>query len=52
MSVSDFFAMGGYAFYVWGAYGLTALLLAAEIAAVRVRLKSARQAARSLEEER
>lgn len=23
-SPSDFFAMGGYGFYVWGAYGVTA----------------------------
>ena len=27
---AEFFAMGGYAFYVWGAYAVTALLLAAE----------------------
>lgn len=26
-SMSDFFAMGGYAFYVWTSYGLTFLLL-------------------------
>jgi heme exporter protein D len=29
--MSEFFAMGGYALYVWGSYGVTALLLAAEI---------------------
>jgi heme exporter protein D len=27
MSWSDFFAMGGYAFYVWGAYGFAAIVL-------------------------
>ena len=27
MSVSEFFHMGGYAFYVWSSYGLSALLL-------------------------
>ena len=46
MSASEFFAMGGYAFYVWGAYGATALLLAIEIVAVGARLRSARRAAR------
>ena len=29
--MSDFFAMGGYAFYVWGSYGVTFVLLAVEI---------------------
>jgi heme exporter protein D len=52
MSASDFFAMGGYAFYVWGAYGVTALLVGAEIVAVRARLKSARAAARDAGDER
>ena len=31
---SDFFAMGGYGFYVWGAFGMTALAIALEIAAL------------------
>ncbi len=30
-SWSDFFAMGGYAFYVWGSYLVTLALLATEI---------------------
>lgn len=30
-SASNFFAMGGYAFYVWGSYGVTALFLVLEI---------------------
>jgi heme exporter protein D len=30
-SVSEFFAMGGYAFYVWGSYGVTALFMIAEV---------------------
>jgi heme exporter protein D len=30
-SVGEFFAMGGYAFYVWGSYLVTGVLLAAEI---------------------
>jgi len=49
MTIAEFFAMGGYAFYVWGAYGLTAALLALEIAAVRARYRAARRAAQSRE---
>jgi heme exporter protein D len=45
MSLADFFAMGGYGFYVWGAYVVTALLIAAEIFAVRSRFRAARLAA-------
>ena len=30
-SAAEFFAMGGYAGYVWGSYGVAALLLAAEL---------------------
>ncbi|HEX6295717.1 MAG TPA: heme exporter protein CcmD [Burkholderiales bacterium] len=29
--MSEFFAMGGYALYVWGSYGVTAVLLGFEI---------------------
>ena len=29
-SFSDFIAMGGYGFYVWGSFGLTALIMAIE----------------------
>jgi heme exporter protein D len=29
-SVGEFFAMGGYAFYVWGSFGACALLMFAE----------------------
>jgi heme exporter protein D len=31
-SFSDFLAMGGYAFFVWMSYGVTALLVVAEVA--------------------
>ncbi|MDP2255311.1 MAG: heme exporter protein CcmD [Polaromonas sp.] len=34
-SVSEFLSMGGYAFYVWGSFGLTAAVLVAEILLVR-----------------
>ena len=39
--MAEFFAMGGYAWYVWMAYGVAALAIAIEIAAVRVRRKRA-----------
>jgi heme exporter protein D len=29
--VSEFLAMGGYGFYVWGSYGVAALCIALEI---------------------
>lgn len=31
MSLTEFFAMGGYAFYVWSAYGITLVVLVANI---------------------
>ena len=31
MNWSKFFHMGGYAFYVWGSYGVTFVLLGAEV---------------------
>ena len=34
-SWSEFFHMGGYAFYVWGSYALTALLVVGEILLLR-----------------
>lgn len=30
-SVSEFFAMGGYGLYVWGAYAMTAVVIVAEV---------------------
>ncbi|MCW5621703.1 MAG: heme exporter protein CcmD [Burkholderiales bacterium] len=30
-SAAEFFAMGGYADYVWGAYGITVLVIVAEL---------------------
>jgi heme exporter protein D len=35
--VADFFNMGGYAFYVWGSFGVTALVLVAETWQVRAK---------------
>lgn len=34
-SVSEFFAMGGYAFYVWGSFGLTAAVMVIEMVLIR-----------------
>jgi heme exporter protein D len=39
-SWSDFFAMGGYALYVWGSVLMTFILVAGEVSAVRLRRKS------------
>ncbi|HXR57153.1 MAG TPA: heme exporter protein CcmD [Casimicrobiaceae bacterium] len=39
--MADFFAMGGYAWYVWMAYGAVALAIVVEILAVRARRKRA-----------
>ena len=44
-AITEFFAMGGYAPYVWGAYGLTA---AVAIALVAVSLAQRRSAMRTL----
>jgi heme exporter protein CcmD len=39
--MNGIFEMGGYGFYVWSAYGATAVVIAAEILAVRARRKAA-----------
>ena len=44
--MSEFFAMGGYAFYVWGSFGATALAVAIEVALVRARRRAALDLAR------
>ena len=41
-SASEFFAMGGYALYVWGSYGVTAALIAVEIVALARRGRTLR----------
>ena len=40
-SWSDFFAMGGYALYVWGSYAVTAGLIAVEVVMLLVRRRNA-----------
>ena len=39
-SPSDFFAMGGYALYVWSSFGVCALVLVLEPLLVRARFKA------------
>ncbi len=36
-SISDFFAMGGYAFYVWGSFGTTAVVMVLEVLQINQR---------------
>jgi heme exporter protein D len=40
--MSEFFAMGGYGFYVWGSYGVTFACLALEIIFLRKRMREAK----------
>jgi heme exporter protein D len=40
--MSDFLSMGGYAWYVWGSYGVTVLVLALEVIALRRRAREAK----------
>ena len=44
-SWSDFAAMGGYGLYVWGSFGVTAVVLAAEIWSVAARRRALSQRA-------
>lgn len=43
-SVSEFFAMGGYALYVWGSYLMTAAVLALEVWSLRAQARTKRGA--------
>ena len=44
-SLGEFFAMGGYAGFVWGSFGVTAAALAIESALLRLRRRQALRAA-------
>lgn len=48
MSLADFLYMKGYAFYVWGSYGMALLIFIVEIALVRHRRTNALQQVRLL----
>jgi heme exporter protein D len=39
--MTEFLSMGGYAFYVWGSYGVAAIAIAVEILSVRARRRAA-----------
>ena len=41
-SLPDFIAMGGYGGYIWGSYGVTALIFVAEIVLAMHRRRAAR----------
>ena len=45
-SPAEFFAMGGYAFYVWGSFGVCALLMIVEPILARKRQKDILRARR------
>ena len=52
-SFSDFLAMGGYGLYVWGSFGVTALIMIAEpILAVRRRTSLIARLKRQIRAER
>ncbi|MFN0317694.1 MAG: heme exporter protein CcmD [Burkholderiales bacterium] len=40
-SAQAFFEMGGYGLFVWGSYGVTALVIAGELVALRKRRRAA-----------
>jgi heme exporter protein D len=40
--MNEFFAMGGYAWYVWGSYGVTLVCIALEVFLVRKRAREAK----------
>ena len=50
MSVAEFFNMGGYAFYVWGAYGVALLVFIVEILMVVHKRKNTLQQLRLMRE--
>jgi len=49
--MSEFFAMKGYAFYIWGSYGLALLVFIIEITLVRHKRKVTLQQLRLMREE-
>jgi heme exporter protein D len=52
-SLDDFIAMGGYGFYVWGSYLVTAVIIVGEILMLRARrhaVEKARRLQQSLSE--
>jgi heme exporter protein D len=50
--MAEFFAMGGYATYVWPAYGITVLVLTGLVVATLARRHRSRHSLTELEERR
>jgi heme exporter protein D len=53
-NLDDFIAMGGYGFYVWGSYLVTAVIIIGEVLMLRARrraVENTRAAQRSLSEQ-
>ncbi len=48
-SLAEFFAMGGYGLYVWGSYGVAAVLMSIEPLLAASRHRQALRAAKSAE---
>ena len=46
----QFLDMGNYGFYVWTAYGVTALAVAVEVVSLRARLRAAARRAAGMED--
>lgn len=46
-SFSEFLAMGGYAVYVWGSFGATALVMGVESLLIRARSKELQRSLRT-----
>jgi len=51
MTFADFLSMGGYGFYVWGAYFVSVAAILIEVVAVRARLRGAHRLADSERDE-
>ncbi len=49
MNWSEFFAMGGYALYVWGSYAAAAIVLLLNVVAARRREQSVRRELQNLQ---
>jgi len=49
--MTDFFAMNGYGFYVWSAYGVAALALVIEVRVLRSRRRAVLEEARLVQPE-
>jgi heme exporter protein D len=45
-SLDDFIAMGGYGFYVWGSYLVTAVIIIGEVLMLRARRRAVEKTAR------